>query len=289
MWSLCEDNFGEKDSEWPWKLHPLYAGPRLWQVRALISLTIYHLTSFTTADPIHPPGFCLDVLLRICHIGHRHPWGHVNKAKIAVIRSQLTQRRITEEATCCFYRFNTLRVKFPGEKWAPAPLWVLVCVLWRWLHLLMCGGSVQVKPGAKLSLFYPPFSSRASLNPDSPRMSGAPRKTTCYLGAFWLLAALKLTVWHNCGFKSENGAAEKSRLFWCSLNIGNDGWTSSFQPKHITQAWGRANFFHEDIVCCGAERIVDAMLEFSRGVNEAFADDPVAPPSSPTGLFFLHQ
>lgn len=40
-------------------------------------------------------------------------------------------------------------------------------------------------------------------------MSGAPRKTTCYLGAFWHLTRLKLTVRHNCGFQSENVAAEK--------------------------------------------------------------------------------
>lgn len=75
----------------------------------------------------------------------------------------------------------------------------------------MCGGSVQVQPGAKPSFLYQPSESRASLNPDCPRMSG--RKTTCYLGAFWHLTRLKLTVRHNCGFKSENVAAEKSRLF----------------------------------------------------------------------------
>lgn len=33
VWPLCEDHLGEKDSEWPWKLHPLHARPRLWKVR----------------------------------------------------------------------------------------------------------------------------------------------------------------------------------------------------------------------------------------------------------------
>lgn len=59
----------------------------------------------------------------------------------------------------------------------------------------------------------------------------------------------------------------------------------SFQPKHMTQVWGRANFFHEDIVYCGAKHIVDNMLELSRRVNEAFTDEPVVPPSSPSDLF----
>lgn len=37
VWSLCEDHLGEKDSGWPWKLHPLHTGPRLWKVRIIPS------------------------------------------------------------------------------------------------------------------------------------------------------------------------------------------------------------------------------------------------------------
>lgn len=45
------------------------------------------------------------------------------------------------------------------------------------------------------------------------------------------------------------------------------------------------NFFSTRTSYCGAKHIVDNMLELSRRVNEAFTDEPVVPPSSPSDLF----
>ena len=43
VWPLHEDHFGEKDSKWPWKLHPMHAGSCLWEVCTLPSLRFFFL------------------------------------------------------------------------------------------------------------------------------------------------------------------------------------------------------------------------------------------------------
>lgn len=53
VWSLREDHLREKDSGWPWKLHPLHTGPRLWKVR-IIPLRFSCLSVIETKRQIFP-------------------------------------------------------------------------------------------------------------------------------------------------------------------------------------------------------------------------------------------